>query len=83
MKYLFVSLFLALAGCSAAQNAPSQPIEKAVTKPALKATVNPVTKPSGQTDTAIFAGGCFWCVESDFEKLQGVIDVVSGYTDQL
>jgi len=80
MKYLFVSLFLALAGCSAAQNAPSQPIEKAVTKPALKTTVNPVTKPSGQTDTAIFAGGCFWCVESDFEKLQGVIDVVSGYT---
>lgn len=29
---------------------------------------------------AIFAGGCFWCVESDFEKLSGVIDVVSGYS---
>lgn len=35
---------------------------------------------SGTTDTAIFAGGCFWCVESDFEKLPGVIDVISGYT---
>lgn len=30
--------------------------------------------------TATFAGGCFWCTESDFEKLDGVVDVVSGYT---
>ena len=29
---------------------------------------------------AIFAGGCFWCIESDFEKLRGVGDVVSGFT---
>ena len=32
------------------------------------------------TATAIFAGGCFWCTESDFEKLPGVIEAVSGYT---
>lgn len=31
-------------------------------------------------DTAIFAGGCFWCMESDFEKLEGVTDVISGFT---
>lgn len=31
-------------------------------------------------DKAIFAGGCFWCMESDFEKLDGVTDVVSGFT---
>lgn len=31
-------------------------------------------------DMAVFAGGCFWCVESDFEKLDGVGDVVSGYS---
>jgi len=30
--------------------------------------------------TAVVAGGCFWCVEADFEKVTGVVDVVSGYT---
>lgn len=29
---------------------------------------------------AYFAGGCFWCMEADFEKLRGVVDVVSGFT---
>ena len=31
-------------------------------------------------ETAIFAGGCFWCVEADFEDVDGVIDAVSGLT---
>jgi len=31
-------------------------------------------------DTAVFAGGCFWCMEADFEKLDGVSTVVSGFT---
>ncbi|MFN4204214.1 MAG: peptide-methionine (S)-S-oxide reductase MsrA [Tabrizicola sp.] len=35
---------------------------------------------SAEADTAIVAGGCFWCVESDFEKVNGVSGVVSGYT---
>ena len=35
---------------------------------------------SGRTATAIFAGGCFWCLEADYEKLPGVLDVESGYT---
>ena len=30
--------------------------------------------------TAVLAGGCFWCMESDFEKLEGVSDVISGFT---
>lgn len=33
-----------------------------------------------RAETAIVAGGCFWCVESDFEGVAGVSDVVSGYT---
>ncbi len=35
---------------------------------------------SAKTEVAIFAGGCFWCVEADFESLPGVKGVVSGYT---
>ena len=31
-------------------------------------------------DKAIFAAGCFWCVESDFEKLNGVTEAISGFT---
>ena len=31
-------------------------------------------------ETTILAGGCFWCMEADFEKLEGVTDVVSGFT---
>ena len=30
--------------------------------------------------TATFAGGCFWCVESDFDAVPGVVETVSGYT---
>jgi peptide-methionine (S)-S-oxide reductase len=33
-----------------------------------------------RADKAILAGGCFWCMESDFEKLDGVSDVISGFT---
>ncbi len=35
---------------------------------------------SNNLKTAFFAGGCFWCVESDFEKVDGVVEVISGYT---
>ncbi len=31
------------------------------------------------SNTALFAGGCFWCVEADFEKMYGVGEVISGY----
>ena len=35
---------------------------------------------AAEVQTAVVAGGCFWCVESDFEAVPGVLGVVSGYT---
>jgi peptide methionine sulfoxide reductase msrA/msrB len=43
-------------------------------------TENQIKDKSAATATAVFAGGCFWCTESDFEKVPGVIDAISGYT---
>jgi len=40
----------------------------------------PKTKDRSKLQTATFAGGCFWCTESDFEKVPGVAEVISGYT---
>jgi peptide-methionine (S)-S-oxide reductase len=49
---------------------------------ALSLALLPIAQTAAAEDiqTAIVAGGCFWCVESDFEKVSGVKEVVSGYT---
>ena len=48
---------------------------------ALSATLSLLgTSVNAATEKAIVAGGCFWCVEADFEKVPGVLEVVSGYT---
>ena len=67
MIHVLRLLFLWLAAalvCHAVAESPSQ---------------NPKARPAGLA-TAIFAGGCFWCVEADFEKVPGVVDAESGYT---
>ena len=66
MKHIALTFAVLLTACSSAQSTES--------------TSSPDLKLSGQKDTAILAGGCFWCVESDFEKLPGVYEAVSGYT---
>lgn len=47
---------------------------------ACLALVLAVPAAAQQTAVATFAGGCFWCVEADFDKLDGVLETVSGYT---
>jgi peptide-methionine (S)-S-oxide reductase len=46
------------------------------------AAANPQTGDTRKTglQKATFAAGCFWCAESDFEKVKGVISAISGYT---
>jgi methionine-S-sulfoxide reductase len=61
---------LLLAGCS-----PDYQPQLNAAEGEPKATAQP-----GATESAIFAGGCFWCTEADFEKLPGVVQAVSGYT---
>ena len=42
--------------------------------------ISAVAADSGETAYVTFAGGCFWCIEADFEKIEGVLTVTSGYT---
>jgi peptide-methionine (S)-S-oxide reductase len=46
----------------------------------LAASGKIVAAEQSQPATAIFAGGCFWCVEADFDKVRGVLSTESGYT---
>ena len=54
-----------------------RPTHAATDLPLPRTDVTPTTKPTAQT--AVFAGGCFWCTEAVFQQLRGVEDVVSGY----
>ena len=40
----------------------------------------PIATQAAETAVATFAGGCFWCVESDFDAVPGVLETLSGYT---
>ncbi|MGI8705035.1 MAG: peptide-methionine (S)-S-oxide reductase MsrA [Sphingomicrobium sp.] len=41
---------------------------------------SPAQPPKGPQAEAVFAGGCFWCTEADFDKMPGVLSTTSGYT---
>ncbi|MCP4721687.1 MAG: peptide-methionine (R)-S-oxide reductase MsrB [Desulfobacteraceae bacterium] len=73
MKFLFIFLL------SLAVIIPAGILLSADNGPGIKPKEDFVEK-SDQIETATFAGGCFWCVESSFEKVKGVVDVIPGYT---
>lgn len=54
-------------------------MSKRLTLAALALAFSPIAA-AAQTDVLTVAGGCFWCVEADFEKVTGVKEVVSGFT---
>lgn len=89
MKTLLATLSAPLAVLAFAACAPAQSVEKFdMTADAqvlsAVATSGPqapyqITRTDGLSEM-IIAGGCFWCVESDFEKMDGVVEAISGYT---
>lgn len=71
MKKLISVFWVALAVLGLWSLAPGGLLAKDMTR-------EPVVQPEG-TEVATLAGGCFWCVEASLEKLDGVVEVVSGY----
>jgi peptide-methionine (S)-S-oxide reductase len=69
-KILFATLISALAACS-----PVFAVEKAVPLPAPAQDITSTTP----SETAVFAGGCFWGVQAVFQHTKGVTNAVSGY----
>lgn len=67
---LLACLAFVMTSCSI--NPPSEPQD-------IAGKEKRIAEYSGQTEVATFAGGCFWCTESDFEKVDGVITAMSGY----
>ncbi len=76
---LAVSAFLltALGACGAAQNSNTDANANAAVVGSAPATV---AQPDKSLSVAYLAGGCFWCTEASFERIQGVQAVVSGYS---
>ena len=59
--------------------APSTPATTAMTKPAPSPSPTPSSPAPAKKAVATFASGCFWCTEAVLERLDGVLDVTSGY----
>ena len=80
MRRAFGILFLAgwVAGCSARSS--SETVTESDRTINLEMSSSNDDTAAASKRIATFAGGCFWCVEKPFEKLDGVSAVISGYT---
>ena len=74
--YIMKTVFLLTAGFWLFASPAEQTGMAQINKTATSATAK---KQNSPTETATFAGGCFWCVEAVFEKIKGVKEVVSGF----
>lgn len=72
-----------LVGCSQYGDRPGDsPTSRPTSRPQDEGTSEKsLAGHSGPLEVATFAGGCFWCVESPFDKVPGVVEAVSGYID--
>ncbi len=77
---LFVTAcLLATIAAAACDARAEEPAKSASSQPAaMPAPAKGQAAPLGSA-SAVFAGGCFWCMESDFERMTGVLTAVSGY----
>lgn len=71
MRAILFSISMGVLGLSFVTAEDKPPRKDAPAKPAAAA--------DKKFETAVFAGGCFWCTEFAFEQLAGVVDVESGY----
>ncbi len=76
-----LAILLALVAASCARPAPVEagPGETTAAEAPQEQGTKEAPPPAAGQAAAIFAGGCFWCTESDFESVDGVISVESGY----
>ncbi len=74
----FALVALLLAACSGPASAGARPAPIQAVDSGLDG-LEPYSGPVDAKATALFAGGCFWCVESGLEHVDGVTDAVSGY----
>lgn len=83
-RYKCLLLLSVLAFSAACRGpAPAGAQDTPSTRPTVQATSGTALAqpPEAGLSIAVFAGGCFWCMEGPFEALDGVREVVSGYTD--
>lgn len=70
-------MMLFVVGCSASDADPVKETQAGLERAVATGVIE--NKTDGTTQTAIFAGGCFWCMEPPFDVLPGVTSTISGY----